>query len=83
MQQTTNYSLPTYETTDVPNLVTGYNAAMGTIDTQLKANADAIAAVSGFNPTAGDATFDVAKLGSCKVTSSGIVYHSAPAQAGQ
>ena len=83
MQATTNYSLPTYETTDVPNLVTGYNAAMGTIDTQLKANADAIAGISGFDPAAGDATFDVTKLSSCKVTTSGIVYYVAPAQAGQ
>lgn len=44
MQQTTNYSLPTYQGTDVPNLITGYNVAVGTIDTQMKANADAAAA---------------------------------------
>lgn len=46
MQQTSNYSLPTYQGTDSPNLITGYNAAVGTIDTQMKANADAAAAAS-------------------------------------
>lgn len=46
MQQTTNYSLPTYQGTDSPNLISGYNVAVGTIDTQMKANADAAAAAS-------------------------------------
>lgn len=44
MNSTTNYSLPTYEGTDSPNLITGYNAAMATVDTQMKANADAASA---------------------------------------
>lgn len=46
MQQTTNYSLPTYQGTDSPNLLTGYNAAVTAIDTQMKTNADAAAAAS-------------------------------------
>lgn len=44
MNSTANYSLPTYEGTDSPNLITGYNAAMATVDTQMKANADAASA---------------------------------------
>ena len=52
MQQTTNYSLPTYQGTDSPNLITGYNAAMGTIDTQMKANADAASAAASAASTA-------------------------------
>ena len=47
MQQTTNYSLPTYQGTDAPNLLTGYNSAMSAIDTQMKANADAAATADG------------------------------------
>ena len=38
MQQTSNYQLPTYQGTDSPNLITGYNSAMSKIDTQMKAN---------------------------------------------
>ena len=52
MQQTTNYSLPTYQGTDSPNLLTGYNEAIGTIDTQMKANADAAAAAASAASTA-------------------------------
>lgn len=52
MQQTTNYSLPTYQGTDAPNLLTGYNAAIGTIDTQMKANADAASAAASAASTA-------------------------------
>lgn len=52
MQQTTNYSLPTYQGTDSPNLITGYNAAVGAIDTQMKANADAAAAAASAASTA-------------------------------
>lgn len=55
MQQTTNYSLPTYQGTDAPNLITGYNAAIGTIDTQMKANADAASAASTAAATASTA----------------------------
>lgn len=36
MQVTTNYQLPLYEPTDVANLLTGYNAAMNTLDTELE-----------------------------------------------
>lgn len=41
---TTNYNIPTYADTDAPDLSGAYNDAMGIIDTQLKANADATAA---------------------------------------
>lgn len=37
MQETTNYKLKKYQTTDAPNLITGYNASMDIIDTQIKA----------------------------------------------
>lgn len=43
---TTNYQLPTYADTDAPDLTGAYNAAMGKIDTQMKANADAASAAS-------------------------------------
>ena len=45
MQNTTNYDLPLYESTDDPNLVTGYNDAMTKVDAQIKANADAVASI--------------------------------------
>lgn len=38
---TPNYNIPTYADTDAPDLSGAYNDAMGIIDTQLKANADA------------------------------------------
>lgn len=41
MENTTNYTLPKYTGTDPVNLLTGYNAAMDKIDTQMKANATA------------------------------------------
>lgn len=44
MQETTNYQLPKYESTDIPNLILGYNSAVEAIDTQMKANADAASA---------------------------------------
>ena len=47
MQNTTNYQLPKYQSTDVPNLITGYNSAMDKVDTQMKANADAASAADG------------------------------------
>lgn len=47
MQNTTNYQLPKYQTTDVPNLITGYNSAMDKVDTQMKANADAASTADG------------------------------------
>lgn len=43
---TTNYSIPTYADTDAPDLSGAYNDAMDIIDTQLKANADAIESAS-------------------------------------
>jgi hypothetical protein len=39
---TPNYNLDLYASTDKPNLRDQYNAAMGKIDTQMKANADGI-----------------------------------------
>ena len=74
MQSTTNYSIPTYETTDRPNLITGYNAGMAIIDTQLKNNADAIADVKGLTPNANDDYLDVNALADAKVDANGIVY---------
>lgn len=44
MKTTPNYKLPTYEETDNPDLITGYNAAITAIDTQMKKNADTAAA---------------------------------------
>lgn len=44
MENTTNYQLPKYAGTDPVNLLTGYNAAMDKIDTQMKANATAASA---------------------------------------
>ena len=44
MNNTPNYNLPTYEGTDAPNLITGYNAAMTAIDAQMKSNASAASA---------------------------------------
>lgn len=51
MKNTTNYSIPTYDETDLPDLINGYNKGMGIIDTQMKTNADDIAAVSAKIPT--------------------------------
>ena len=48
---TTNYNIPTYADTDAPDLSGAYNDAMGIIDTQLKANADAIESASTGNYT--------------------------------
>lgn len=47
MQETTNYALKTYQGTDAPNLLTGYNASMTAIDAQMKANADAASVADG------------------------------------
>lgn len=52
MQQSTNYSLPKYQGTDSPNLLTGYNSAIDSIDTQMKANADAASAAASAASTA-------------------------------
>lgn len=42
MLETDNYSLPLYEGSDAPNLLDGYNAAMRTIDTEIKNANDAV-----------------------------------------
>lgn len=41
-EYTPNYNLDLYASTDKPNLRDQYNAAMGKIDTQMKANADGV-----------------------------------------
>lgn len=77
MQITTNLGLKTYEGTDAVNLLTGYNASMGTLDTVIKQAQDDIDALEtgAFVPNPQtDANFDVTKLASAKVTSNGIVY---------
>lgn len=38
MGETTNYSLPTYEANDAPNLTGAYNTAMASIDRIMKSN---------------------------------------------
>lgn len=38
---TTNYKIPTYASSDAPDLTSSYNSAMATIDMQMKKNADA------------------------------------------
>ena len=38
MRATTNYSLPTYEANDAPNLTGAYNSAMASIDQIMKTN---------------------------------------------
>lgn len=45
-EYTPNYNLDLYTSEDKPNLRDQYNAAMGKIDTQLKANADGVTNVS-------------------------------------
>ena len=67
---TTNYNIPTYADTDAPDLSGAYNDAMGIIDTQLKANADAIESASTGNYT-GTAPINVDNEGrTISVTSS-------------
>ena len=43
MGKTTNYSFPTYEATDSPDLTNQYNAAVASIDTRIKSNETAAA----------------------------------------
>lgn len=52
MQNTTNYNLKKYQGTDAPNLITGYNASIDIVDTQMKANADAASAAASAASTA-------------------------------
>lgn len=83
---TTNYQLPTYADADAPDLTGAYNDAMGKIDTQMKATADAVTALEGrvdeiasglFETADDDATLTVHQLSEAKVTKSGIVYFKA------
>lgn len=46
MGKTTNYSFPTYEATDSPDLTNQYNAAVTSIDTHIKSNETAAANAS-------------------------------------
>lgn len=46
MGKTTNYSFPTYEATDSPDLTNQYNAAVASIDTHIKSNETAAANAS-------------------------------------
>lgn len=73
MQTTTN-GLKKYEGTDVPDLLTGYNASIDVIDPFLD---------SAFNPQPStDPDFTVSMLTNCKVASNGAVYYVAPTQNG-
>lgn len=49
---TTNYQLPTYASTDAPDLTGAYNQAMAKIDTQMKANSDKAASATSAAGTA-------------------------------
>ena len=44
MKNSPNYQLPLYDATDAPDLITGYNAAVTKIDTQMKTIADDVSA---------------------------------------
>ena len=46
MKQTANYNLPEYEASDAPNLITGYNAAVESLDMHLKQVSDKVDALS-------------------------------------
>lgn len=75
MASTDNYKLPLYSGTDVPDLLTVYNAAMQTIDTTLKTISDA--ASKGFVTSDSDKSFTVSNLAAAKVNADGIVYFKA------
>lgn len=75
MANTPNYNLPLYSGTDVPDLLTVYNAAITTIDTTLKTISDA--ASKGFVTADSDKPFTVANLAAAKVNADGIVYFKA------
>lgn len=77
---TTNYNIPTYADTDAPDLSGAYNDAMVIIDTQMKANADAIESAStgnytGTNPIVVDneqRTISVSKARSAQVSAGSV-----------
>lgn len=74
MTETPNYQLPLYADADAPNLITGYNAAMTKIDTDMKVLSDSVASAG--EPTdEGDAVITVAQLANLKVNSNGFVYY--------
>nr|DAU86390.1 MAG TPA: hypothetical protein [Bacteriophage sp.] len=72
MPNTANYNLPLYSETDVPDLLTVYNAAMQTIDTTLKTISNA--ASKGFVTADSDKSFTVSSLAAAKINADGIVY---------
>lgn len=47
MNTTDNYKLPLYESADNPNLISGYNEAMRTLDTTVKENEDNLNTLKG------------------------------------
>lgn len=65
--QTTTHGLKKYESTDVPDLLTGYNASMDVINTAL----DNVPDIDPEN----DDDFTVSMLSHCKVASNGLVYY--------
>lgn len=73
MTETPNYKLPLYAESDAPNLITGYNAAITKIDTEMKALSDDVAE-SGEPTSDTDPTITVAQLAKLKVNANGFVY---------
>lgn len=74
MTNTPNYKLPLYAESDAPNLIAGYNAAMTTIDTQMKEIADDVSSAG--EPVSGDdPIITVKQLASLKVNANGFVYY--------
>lgn len=74
MTNTPNYQLPLYAESDAPNLISGYNAAMTKIDTQMKTIADD--ASSAGEPTSDDdPVITVAQLANLKINANGFVYY--------
>jgi len=70
MKNTTNYALPLYESTDVNDLTSGYNIAMGTLDSKLYEVAN-----SGYSlPAATTSTLGGVKVGTnLSITSDGTL----------
>lgn len=74
MTNTPNYQLPLYAESDAPNLISGYNAAMTKIDTQMKTIADDVSSAG--EPTSDDdPVITVAQLANLKVNANGFVYY--------
>lgn len=66
---TTNYNLPQYIGTDKPTYLGDFNTAMGAIDTQMKANADAATAAGSTATSASNAIGSLANLTTSDKTS--------------